>query len=140
MLPVERSVKLKFVNPAVPLAEDTRKSAETGLEAADTVTDLLVDACVPPDPKIVRVTENVPAALYTLEGFAIVEVEPSPKFHCREVNGPVDWSVNVKFVMPAVPLVGLTENAALSEGVPAVTVTVAALLFAFPQLFVTLAQ
>jgi hypothetical protein len=42
----------------------------------------------------VRVTVKEAAATKEWLGFLVVEVVPSPKFHCQEVGDPVEVSVN----------------------------------------------
>jgi hypothetical protein len=61
----------------------------------------------------VKVTVFGPAAEKAWLGFRVVEVVPSPKFHCQEVGLPVEVSVNCAawFIKG---VAGLKENDALS--------------------------
>lgn len=82
----------------------------TGEVIEVTVTEpVLVVVLLPAEFVAVRLTEYVPASVYSYVGFWSVEVPPSPKYQYQEVGEFSDVSVNT-IARGAVPVVVFAEN------------------------------
>jgi hypothetical protein len=105
---------------ACPVTGEAALKVNEAASAAATVTVRLTL----PEPELlvtVNVTVFDPADVKAWLGFWVVDVDPSPKFHCQEVGDPVDVSVNCT-ACPVTGEAGLKVKEAASEFIGATVI------------------